>query len=123
MNKLKKAIISSAVDEIKSINQDTVIKHFCFTSDFSGFAGHFPGHPVLPAFVQILTALVLMEEKKGYPLKPASVQNARFRIPIGPDQNIEVLCVEHLIKEKPGCETKIGVKEGLAASFQMIFYK
>jgi len=121
MNKVKRAIISSAVDAMQVTEVDKVTRHYCFSLDFIGFSGHFPGYPILPAFVQVLTALSLAEEKKGGTLKLATVENAKFLIPLRPCQKIKFQCQERLIGGKPGCEVRITLVEELAASFQLTF--
>jgi 3-hydroxyacyl-[acyl-carrier-protein] dehydratase len=121
MNNVKQEIVSSAVDEIEVTAPGTVNRRYCFNQDFIGFAGHFPGYPILPAFVQILTALTLAEEQRGYPLDLASVENAKFHIQLRPGQEIQVECKEKLVRGKPGCEARLMVAEGLASLFRMSF--
>lgn len=121
MNRVKQEIVSSAVDGIKITAPGTINRCYCFNQDFIGFAGHFPGYPILPAFVQILTALTLAEEQRGYPLKLASVENAKFHIQLRPGQEINVECTEKLVRGKPGCEARLMVAEGLASLFRMSF--
>ena len=121
MNKIEKEIISSAVSRIEKSAADTINQRYRFSSDFIGFAGHFPGNPILPAFVQILMALTLIEKHKGCRLKAASVEKAKFRIPLQPDQEIEVACRQRTVGELPSCDARLTVPEGLAASFRISF--
>jgi len=121
MNRVKQEIVSSAVDEIEVTAPGTVNRRYCFSEDFIGFSGHFPGYPILPAFVQILTALTLAEEQRGYSLELASVENAKFHIQLRPGQEIKVECTEKLVRGKPGCEARLMVAEGLASLFRMSF--
>ena len=113
--------MSSAVDEIQVTAPGTINRRYCFSQDFIGFAGHFPGYPILPAFVQILTALTLVEEQRGSTLELASVENAKFHIRLRPGQEIDVKCEEKLVRGKPGCEARLMVAEGLASLFRMSF--
>ena len=119
MNRVKQEIVSSAIDEIKVTAPGTINRRYCFNQDFIGFSGHFPGRPILPAFVQVLTALTLAEEQSGYPLELAGVENAKFHIQLGPGQEINVECREKLVSGKPGCEARLTVAEGLASLFRM----
>ena len=121
MNKIKKEIISSAVSRIEKSEADTIKQRYRFSPDFIGFAGHFPGNPILPAFVQILMALTLTEGHKGCRLKAASVEKAKFRIPIQPDREIEVACRQRTVGGLSGCDARLSVSEGLAASFRISF--
>ena len=121
MNSVKQEIVASAVDKIKVAASGTVTRRYCFGEDFIGFAGHFPGYPILPAFVQILTALTLAEEQRGHPLELAAVENAKFHIRLLPEQEINVECKEKLIRGNPVCEARLTVAEGLAAGFRLSF--
>jgi 3-hydroxyacyl-[acyl-carrier-protein] dehydratase len=122
MNKIKKEIILSATSGIEESPPDTIKQRYRFSPDFIGFSGHFPGNPILPAFVQILMALTLTEKYKGYPLKAASVEKAKFRIPLQPDQEIEVACRQRSVGKLTGCDARLSVSEGLAASFRISFF-
>ncbi len=63
---------------------------FCFSSDFPGFAGHFPDQPVLPAVVQLAAVRFLAAEHLGRPLQPVSVSRTKFKAMIGPDDEMRV---------------------------------
>ena len=121
MNRVKQEIVSSAIDEIIVTAPGTINRRYCFDRDFIGFSGHFPGHPILPAFVQVLTTLTLAEEHSGYPLELVGVENAKFHIELRPGQEISVECEEKPIRGKPGCEARLTVAEGLASIFRMSF--
>ena len=121
MNKIRKAIILSATSGIEESQPGMIKQRYRFRPDFIGFSGHFPGNPILPAFVQILTALTLTEIYKGRPLKAASVEKAKFRIPLQPDQEIEVACRQRAVGKLSGCDARLTVSEGLAASFRISF--
>ncbi len=63
-----------------------------FAPGFPGFAGHFPGDPVLPAVVQISLAVALAGEGEGRPLRLAGVRSAKFLLPIRPNDEVLVRC-------------------------------
>ena len=65
---------------------------FCFNPDFVGFQGHFPDYPLLPAFVQVLAAIVVAEESTGGPLRLVSLDKAKFQKEIKPGDTIMVEC-------------------------------
>jgi 3-hydroxyacyl-[acyl-carrier-protein] dehydratase len=118
MNKLKQGIMASAVDKI--INEpasQSVTRSYCFTKDFAGFSGHFPGNPILPAIVQILTVVSLIEEHTGREQQLLSVEDAKFLNPVLPDQEIQVRCRQKTIGGKLLHEAKLAVHEKLAATF------
>jgi 3-hydroxyacyl-[acyl-carrier-protein] dehydratase len=117
MNKLKKRIMEAALGPVEVIAPDKAIGRYLFPQSFIGFAGHFPGYPVLPAYVQVLTALTVIEEWKGRPFQLASVERAKFHIELRPDQEITVQCREFEMKGKTAIETNLTIAEGLAAVF------
>jgi 3-hydroxyacyl-[acyl-carrier-protein] dehydratase len=121
MNKLKKEIIEAALRRVEAIAPDKAVGRYLFPQSFIGFAGHFPGYPVLPAYVQVLTALTVIEEWKGRPFQLASVERAKFHIELRPDQEITVQCREFEAKGKTVIEANLTVAEGLAAVFIMHF--
>ena len=121
MNGLKKEIVSAAIGGIAESQVDTIEQRYRFSPDFIGFCGHFPGYPILPAFVQILMALTLAEEHKGCPLEVARIEKAKFHIPLRPDQEIKVECRSRRIGNTAGCEARLTVSQALASSFRITF--
>ena len=121
MNKVKTEIINAALGQVESVMPDKAIGRYLFPQSFIGFAGHFPGYAVLPAYVQVLTALTVIEEWKGRPFQLASLERAKFHIELRPDQEITVQCREFEAKGKMAIEANLTVKEGLAATFLMKF--
>ncbi len=63
---------------------------FVFTTDFSGFRGHFPGRPILPAVVQLASVRFLAESGLKQSLYPESYSRTKFRGIIQPDERVEV---------------------------------
>lgn len=88
---------------------------FCLPAEFPGFAGHFPGYPVLPAVLQVLAAQVLVEELQGRPLRLAKLERAKFLRPVRPGEPLQVAC--RLRKEN--WEARLEVQGEPAASFAM----
>lgn len=121
MNKLRQAIVSSAIGKKTKDETNVVTRRYRFKPDFIGFQGHFPGYPILPAFVQILTAITIIEEHKKCRLELASVEKAKFHLPLHPDLEIEVTCVQRQVQDKSICEARLTVSEGLASSFRFTF--
>ena len=84
--------MKSIIDEIRECN--TIAAHetsrgfekgFLFKSDFSGFQGHFPGNPILPAIVQLMTARESIIEQMEKELVIAKISRAKFQKMIIPD--------------------------------------
>lgn len=79
--------INQAAGKVIKLANGGVEQHFRFGKDFTGFTGHFPGNPVLPAFVQICMSRLLWTAcSKGQFI----VKSAKFMQPIGPDEEIIV---------------------------------
>jgi 3-hydroxyacyl-[acyl-carrier-protein] dehydratase len=119
MSKLKKEIVQCAVGAIEEMDPQKVSGRYCFPPDFIGFSGHFPGHPILPAFVQVMAALAVIEHWKGRSFELSCLERAKFRTEIHPGQEILVQCREYGPQGACGFEAKITTAEGLAASFLM----
>jgi len=62
-----------------------------FGEDFAAFSGHFPGHPILPAFVQLLAGECALQLRLQRDLVLQRVKRAKFLKPIQPGQEI-TLC-------------------------------
>jgi 3-hydroxyacyl-[acyl-carrier-protein] dehydratase len=121
MDKLKTAISLSATGPARETEAGAFVKSYSFKPDFIGFSGHFPGYPVLPAFLEVLTTLSMAEEVRGHALKLTSIVKAKFRIEIHPGQEVEVRYRERVIKGATGLEATLTVAEGLAASLLITF--
>jgi hypothetical protein len=119
MNRLKTEIAKCADTQMEVIGPHKVSRRYCFPPSFIGFSGHFPGYPVLPAFVQAMAAMAVVEELKGRPCELSSMERAKFRLEVRPDQVISVECREYGPQDEPAFEVNIDTAEGVAASFIM----
>lgn len=61
-----------------------------FAADAPWFAGHFPGHPVLPAVAQLALVAQVRAREAGRAGPPAWLDGLRFRAPIGPGTRVEL---------------------------------
>lgn len=119
MNRLKAEIAKCSDTQMEVVGVRKVSRRYCFPPSFIGFSGHFPGYPVLPAFVQVMAAMAVVEELKGRPCELSSMERAKFRIEVRPDQLISVECREYGPQDEPAFEVNITTAEGVAASFTM----
>ena len=118
MNNLRKEILQASQGEIAVISPDKATGRYLFPPGFIGFSGHFPGHSVVPAFVQVLSAIIVVEKWKSLQLQLVKIEKAKLHIELRPGQEITVLCRELEVKNvSPVIEVKLHVAEGLAASF------
>ncbi len=61
---------------------------FVFPADFCGFAGHFPGNPVLPGIAQIMAVLHACGGET--PAVPLAVTSCKFLRPVSPGERVYV---------------------------------
>ncbi len=117
MDNLRSAIRLSASGPIRETEPGTFVRPYNFPSDFIGFSGHFPGYPILPAFVQVLTVLTMAEEVKGRRLQVLTLEKAKFQKEVFPGQEIIVKYRERITQGKKKIEATFTVGENPAASF------
>ncbi|WP_298037302.1 hypothetical protein [uncultured Desulfuromonas sp.] len=116
---IRQAIREAALGPAHS-GEDETTGRYRFEADFPGFDGHFPGYPVLPAVVQMLTAALLAEEFAGVPLRLARVERARFLVQLRPGQEITVSC-RRRGSDAPVFDAALEADGEEAASFRMVF--
>jgi 3-hydroxyacyl-[acyl-carrier-protein] dehydratase len=78
---------------------------FLFPSGFTGFAGHFPGQPVLPGVCLIEAAVAMLETWHARSLAVRQVSNAKFTRMILPEQAVKLVCQKFTGSEAEGCAT------------------
>ena len=119
MSRMKQAIVGSALGPAEFPEPGTAERRYRFADSFVGFDGHFPGFPVLPALVQVLTAVTVAEALQGRPLEVSSMENAKFLLQIQPDTEVSVRCRAHPTPESCSVDVKVCVPKGVAASFRL----
>jgi 3-hydroxyacyl-[acyl-carrier-protein] dehydratase len=116
MNKILQGI-SVAKCGIATTDVDgTLAGRYCFGDNFAGFTGHFPGHPILPAIVEILTVVSLVSEQTGCQQRLRSVEDAKFLHPVQPNQELLVRCRQRTIKGKLLYDAQLTVGETTTAT-------
>jgi len=120
MNNLRSAIKASALGPAQKTETGVFVQSYCFAPDFIGFSGHFPGYPILPAFIQVLSVLVMAEEVKGRSRKVMTLEKAKFQKEVFPGQKIMVQFREGISKGKTKLEATLTVAENQVASFQLV---
>ncbi|HAD04622.1 MAG: hypothetical protein A2005_11055 [Desulfuromonadales bacterium GWC2_61_20] len=120
MSPLRRAIADSARGPVAVHETEQWSQEFAFAPDFLGFSGHFPGYPVVPAVVQVLTAQMLVEAVTGRPLRLTALDNAKFLIQLHPEDVITVRCRQKKVTAAAILyEGTLSVAAGVAASFQL----
>lgn len=110
---MKRAIAAAGMELRREVEGGARV--FCLPAEFPGFAGHFPGYPVLPAVLQVLAAQVLVEELRGRPLRLTKLERAKFLRPVRPGESLQVDCR----LRKGNWEARLAVEGELAATFAM----
>lgn len=61
-----------------------------FPASFSGFQGHFPDQPVLPAIIQLATVRRLAEKAVQSPLAVIQYTRTKFKAMVAPEEKLHV---------------------------------
>jgi 3-hydroxymyristoyl/3-hydroxydecanoyl-(acyl carrier protein) dehydratase len=61
-----------------------------FPAAFSGFQGHFPGKPILPAVIQLATIRFIASKAIEHPLSLLEYSRIKFKAMIQPDEEIRI---------------------------------
>ena len=90
MSSIEQGLIETALLKKPETDKGKVSGVYLFPPHFPAFAGHFPGQPVLPAVVQLAAVRILVEKTLEKELIPVSIERARFKSMIGPDEPVTV---------------------------------
>ncbi len=86
---MRSEILQAALGAVRS-DGNTASQEFLLEESFSGFAGHFPGCPILPAIVQTLLGQLVAEQLCGEPRRLVSLSRAKFVRQVLPGKKIRV---------------------------------
>ncbi len=91
MNTLRNEILARADGPVRRREDGQEYElTYDFGADFTAFSGHFPGHPILPAFVQLLAGECALQIRMGRHVVLRRVKRAKFLKPIEPGQEVVV---------------------------------
>ena len=68
-----------------------------FDASHSIFAGHFPGHPIVPGACLVQIAQELLSNQTGTPILFTGIRNLKFRQPITPDMQVRYVLTDNKI--------------------------
>jgi 3-hydroxyacyl-[acyl-carrier-protein] dehydratase len=118
MERLKEAIRRASLGPVHVTGDGSAVGRFRFEEGFAGFQGHFPGRPLLPAVAQITAALLVAGEAWGEAaVEAVSVDRAKFLLPLGPGEEIQVQCTRRDLAGGSELAVRVHGEEGLAGSF------
>jgi 3-hydroxyacyl-[acyl-carrier-protein] dehydratase len=117
---LRDAIVDCAQSEVKSLD-DGFQWTLCFPDDFVGFDGHFPGHPVLPAFIQILVTQCALQQRSARAWVLRRVKRAKFMKIVEPNRTVTVTWNEKESEDGLQGNFTLTVDDTKVASFAAVF--
>ncbi len=120
MNSMRQAIIRSALAPA-NLAKGSAEQSFRFAEDFPGFAGHFPGYPILPAILQTLMAQLVAEQLYGQRLEFQSLERAKFRRELRPGDRIRVKVALREVSELLRYKAELYCDTEAAATFNLSF--
>ena len=92
MNPLQEQIMR-CMSPVESVD-GKLVSTFCFSSDFIGFQGHFPGSPVLPGVCLIQAVLVILQTSGDRKITLRQVVQAKFFSAVMCGEKCRFECVE-----------------------------
>lgn len=123
MNTISDGILAARLGPATREADQTLRQDFSFPPDFVGFAGHFPGDPILPAVVQIGLGVVLsqalLSEKAGHQ-RLETVTRAKFLRKLKPGETITARCCRRG-PDGGACNVVLTVDQQQAAVFTLTF--
>ena len=115
---LRDEIIASLNSKIRPLDTGAGFETtFIFNKDFTGFQGHFPQHPVLPAFVQLLVGQCAVGMRNSRNCRLLRIQKAKFLKTIQPGQIVYARWNELPINNGIRCDFTLTVENERAAAF------
>ena len=122
MRTLAEEIIACADTHVRTLEVDRSYElTFRFGDDFTGFQGHFPGHPVLPAFVQLLMGQCAVRIRSARNWSMCRVERGKFLRTIQPNQPVTVCWQEQPLNDKLRCRFALLANDEKAAIFIIEF--
>lgn len=100
MNRMEQEIAAASLCGVTTDDTESLEGRYLFPERFCGFAGHFPGHSILPAIVEIMTVVSLVGAHAGCRQRLVGVEDAKFLNPVRPNQEILVRCRPRTVKGK-----------------------
>lgn len=99
MTPIEKDLADTLVGSIVC-KQNTATATYNLPKSFKGFDGHFPGHPILPAVLQVMLGKIVCNALTSRPLAVKSIERAKFMQEISPDMNIQVSATQKDVSEQ-----------------------
>ncbi len=123
MRTLREEILACAGTPVRTLEAEGSYElTFRFDDGFTGFRGHFPGHPILPAFVQLLAGQCALQIRSARNWSPRRVDRGKFLQTIQPNQPVTIRWQEQPLKDDGlRCNFTLFVNNEKAAVFRIEF--
>lgn len=115
MNSFESELLDCCFDHQVINKEDTcvVVKgEWNFPLSFSGFQGHFPSQPVLPAVIQLTMVRLLAEKALNLLLFPSSYGRTKFRRIIEPERRVITELTLNVTENTVDCEFQLKQPDG-----------
>lgn len=96
---MRDSIFAARTGEQRRKVEGSLVFEFQFSADDPTFAGHFPGHPILPGVFQLEMARGAAESVLNCQLAVREIRKAKFQRPILPGETVRM---ELKLSEKDG---------------------
>ena len=93
MNRFEKET-TAYMSSLVRTEADSLIAHFIFPPEYIGFAGHFPGRPVLPGICYIKAVIIMYQAWRKTEVHLKEIIVAKFFLPVSPDETLRLECYE-----------------------------
>ena len=118
MDLMRESVRKALVQEPLVTGEGIAVGRCRFDADFSGFSGHFPGRPLLPAVVQVMAALqVASGAWSDMTVEAVSVEKAKFLLPVVPGEEVEIRCERMPARPGPCVSARLFVRGEVVSSF------
>jgi 3-hydroxyacyl-[acyl-carrier-protein] dehydratase len=122
MRTLKDEVLASTDARIRTLEEEQGFELvFGISTDFTGFSGHFPGLPILPAFIQLLMGQCALEIHSQRRWSLRCVKRAKFMKTITPGQEVTVRWREQRLEDRLRGSFTLTVNDQKTASFSVEF--
>ncbi|MFW6414723.1 MAG: hypothetical protein ACOCZ2_00270 [Thermodesulfobacteriota bacterium] len=91
MSLISREIMASMTD-FQEESPERASAWFVFSSDFTGFNGHFPGRKILPGICMLQAVLETMKKWQNREVKLQEIVQAKFFSPVGNDEQVVLTC-------------------------------
>lgn len=100
-------ILKDSLYKIKTFSPESKTFEIELLGDCFIYKAHFPGHPITPGVCIIQIAGEFLEELTGFPVRLASVSNAKFLAVINPEQTSQI---SYVFKKVDNSESSQSIK-------------